>query len=361
MKVSKIPGLGRFGYFVDDIDFNHITEEEWLEIGKLHLNSLVTILRNVNLTKEKYIEQIGKWGTPRDTASYYFTKKHHITPIEALNLNVDVGDEDGKWLQFLRPLLETDEQGRPLALLKVTGKKNEYGEPIGLFAEGELLWHSNESGNLLFTPGVSLLGETGMVGSSTGFMTTVDWYEKQSESFRSELDEMIVLHRFSPGKINPGLRKEQDMIIYKNMCPVDDARVPMVMRSPGGYKGLHFSVHTIHSVEGMSKAESDKLFERIAKELFVPEYTYDHWYKNNNDLCLFDNSITLHRRLGGVENRLAHRIQYDYNNIQEGEYNPYIQKEFQKEYKKQMRDYYKTMGRSNELSFKDKILSTLGL
>jgi hypothetical protein len=360
MKISKIPGLGRFGTFVDDIDFDHITDEEWLEIGKLHLNSLVTIIRNTNLTKTKYLEQISKWGTPRDTTSYYFTKRHHITPIQALKLNVDVGEEDNKFLKAWSPLLETDDQGRPIALLKVTGKKNEHGEPVGLFAEGELLWHSNESGSLLFTPGVSLLGEHGMVGSSTGFMTTVDWYEKQSNSFRSELDEMVVLHRFAPGKINPGLRKEQDMIIYKNMCPVDDSRVPMVMRSPGGHKGLHFSVHTMYSIEGMSKKDSDSVFDRIAKELFVPEYTYDHWYQNDNDLCLFDNSITLHRRLGGVESRLAQRIQYDYNHIQEANYNPYIQKEFQNIYKKQMRDCYKTMGRIDELSFKDRVLSKLG-
>jgi hypothetical protein len=170
---------------------------------------------------------------------------------------------------------------------------------------------------------------------------------------------MVVLHRFAPGKINPGLRKEQDMIIYKNMCPIDDSRVPMVMRSPGGHKGLHFSVHTMYAVEGMSKKDSDSVFERIAKELFVPEYTYDHWYQNDNDLCLFDNSITLHRRLGGVENRLAQRIQYDYNHIQEANYNPYIQKEFRNVYKKQMRDYFVTMGRSSELSFKDKVLNKL--
>jgi len=361
MKVSKIPGLGRFGRFIDDLDFNNITDEEWLEVGKIHLDSLVTIIRNVKLDKPTYMNRMSQWGDPRDTASYFFTKKYNITPIEALNENIDLAKEDKQWLKFLKPLLEVDSQGRPLALLKVTGKKNEYGEPVGLFAEGELLWHSNESGNLIFTPGVSLLGDTGMVGSATGFMTTVDWYEKQSESFRSELDEMVVLHRFSPGKINPGLRKEQDMIIYKNMCPVDDSPVPLVMRSPGGHKGLHFSVHTIYSIQGMSKNESDRLFQRIAKELFVPEYTYDHYYQQDNDLLLFDNSITLHRRLGGVENRLAHRIQYDFNRIQENNYTPFMINRFNKLYKKQMRDYFYTMGRLESLSFKDKILASLGL
>ena len=39
MKISKIPGLGRFGIFIDDVDFNHLTDEEWLEIGK-HSNPL---------------------------------------------------------------------------------------------------------------------------------------------------------------------------------------------------------------------------------------------------------------------------------------------------------------------------------
>ena len=34
MKISKIPGLGRFGVFVDDVDFDHITDEEWMEIGR---------------------------------------------------------------------------------------------------------------------------------------------------------------------------------------------------------------------------------------------------------------------------------------------------------------------------------------
>jgi alpha-ketoglutarate-dependent taurine dioxygenase len=228
-----------------------------------------------------------------------------------------------------------------------------------MFAEGELRWHSNESGNLLFAPAVSLLGQSGVVGSATGFLTTTDWYEEQSESFRSELDEMTIVHKFTPGRINPGLRVEQDDIMYRNMCP-EPIELPLVIQSPIGIKGLHYSVNTINSIKGMSLEDSQKMFEHINKTLFVEKYTYDHWYQNDNDLCLFDNSITLHRRLGGVENRLAQRIQYDYNHIQQDNYNPYIQKEFQDVYKKQMRDYFITMGRSNELSFKDRVLSKLG-
>ena len=56
MKISKIPGLGRFGTYIDNVDFNHLSDEEWLEIGKIHMQSLViipispkTALRNVFL------------------------------------------------------------------------------------------------------------------------------------------------------------------------------------------------------------------------------------------------------------------------------------------------------------------------
>ena len=45
MKISKIPGLGRFGVFIDDVDLDAISNEEWLEIGKIHLDSLVTVIR----------------------------------------------------------------------------------------------------------------------------------------------------------------------------------------------------------------------------------------------------------------------------------------------------------------------------
>jgi alpha-ketoglutarate-dependent taurine dioxygenase len=213
-----------------------------------------------------------------------------------------------------------------------------------MFAEGELLWHSNESGTLTFTPGVALLANSGVIGSATGFVTTADWYELQSETFRSELDEMVLVHKFTPGKINPGLRQEQDFVMYKNMCPTDGIKIPMVIQSPGGIKGLHYSVNTVDRVNGMSKRESDKLFNRINTELFKDDTVYDHWYQSDSDLCLFDNSVTLHRRLGGITDRLCSRIQYDYTNLQTQPYIPYFQKSFAKQYRKEIREIVKIIG-----------------
>ena len=340
MKVSKIPGLGRFGQFIDGLDFDHLTDEEWLEIGQMHLAGLVTIIRNVNLTPRTYNLWMLKWGNPRNLAIYKVAKKYGTKDVREVlysdEINgIPVAPEDKKWLLTVINMLA--DAGADAEILRVTGKKDDAGNPLGMFAEGELLWHSNESGNLVFTPGVSLLAAEGVVGSSTGFVTTADWYEKQTESFRSELDEMILCHKFTPGRINPGLRQDQDIVMYRNMCP-EDNELPLVIKSPAGIKGLHYSVNTIHSIKGMSVEESQKVFDHINKGLFVDEYTYDHWYQNDNDLCLFDNSITLHRRLGGVTNRLCYRFQFDYGKLASTEQSPYYQEDYATRYVEQVKD-----------------------
>lgn len=332
MKISKIPGLGRFGVFVDDLDFNTITDEEWFKLGKLHLASLVTIIRNTNVTPQEYERRIAQWGTPRSVMSYKFAKQFKETGVDPRLTDPEME----KWSTNGGKLMAS-EISPDTKIVRVSGKRDADGNPIGMFAEGELLWHSNESGNLTFAPGVSLLGYSGVVGSSTGFLTTSDWYEEQSNSFRSELDEMVIQHKFTPGRINPGLRDDQDFIMHKNMC-IEDTQIPLVCLSPAGIKGLHYSVNTIDSVVGMTKAESDKLFAQIDKTLFVEKYTYDHWYAQDNDLCLFDNSITLHRRLGGITDRLCYRIQYDYNKIAPSLVNRYIMEPYNSQYLAQLTD-----------------------
>ena len=340
MKVSKIPGLGRFGVFIDDLDFTNLTDEEWHELGQQHLNNLVTIIRNVKLTPAEYEKWATKWLTERNISSYRILKKYNAKSLEELFFSGDVSrleQVDINWFKRILNLVPAKEAGMKTRMLRVTGKKDKDGIPLGMFAEGELLWHSNESGNLIHAPGVSLFGNTGVVGSATGFVTTPDWYEEQTESFRSELDEMIILHKFTPGRITPGLREEQDDIMYRNMCP-EPSEIPLVIQSPIGIKGLHYSVNTIDGIKGMTKEESDTVFAHIDKTLFVDKYVYDHWYQQDNDICFFDNSITLHRRLGGVENRLCYRISGDYEKLTPKLLNPYFQEPFISKYENNLNE-----------------------
>jgi alpha-ketoglutarate-dependent taurine dioxygenase len=349
MKITKIPGLGRFGIFIDDLDFNHITDEEWMEVGKLHLESLVTIIRGNKLDHLTYYNLMMKWGDNRWTRPLQLYKKYG-KPIKELFSKrlLDVNDRKDM-INYKRWAVDKKYPG----MIRITPKKNENGDSIGIFGDGELYWHSNECADLGFTPGVSLMGVENMIGSSTGFCTTVDWYEKQTESFKSELDEIILIHNFRTTHTSFDDQERlhiehmmeydetQKTFYHKNQCPIDNSEFPLVIQSPGGIKGLHYSVGTIDGIKGMKKSDSDKLLTKISKELFTEEYIYDHKYQSDTDILLFDNSITLHNRSienGRAPDRMAYRIQFDYDKLTGEQYRPFFQDNFQKLRNESIRD-----------------------
>jgi hypothetical protein len=327
MKITKIPGLGRFGHFIDDIDLNTISEEEWFNVGQLHLKGLVTIIRGNNMDHHRYNELIEKWGGSRFNRPIYFYQKYG-KPLKQLLLNRELDEADALVINSGRRW-QVDK--RYIGMIRVTPKKNDRGQTLGIFGDGELLWHSNEPGDPAFTPGVSLMGWENMIGSCTGFCTTVDWYEEQTESFRSELDELVMVHNYDNYVMGNSFVPEQDDFMKKASCPEDNSKIPLVIKSPGGLKGLHFSC-TSDYFDGMSKEESKRLIDIIKKGIFQEKYIYKHWYKHDRDLLIFDNSITLHNREiendGHIPNRVAYRVQFDYDNLTGGVYLPFYQDEF---------------------------------
>ena len=92
----------------------------------------------------------------------------------------------------------------------------------------------------------------------------------------------------------------------------------------------------------MTSAESTKLFEKINKELFVEKYEYNHWYEQDNDFLLFDNSIMMHRRIGGDLDRLINRSQFEYTNLTGKLWEPYHQLEFAELYKQKVQEVLET-------------------
>ena len=327
MKITKIPGLGRFGIFIDDVDLATISAEEWAEIGRLHLESLVTIIRGNDLDYATYYDLFKKWGTPRYSRPLNFYLKYG-RPLKELVVNnlLDAGDKNELRLGRLWQI----DKRRP-GMIRVTGKTNTRGEPLGVFDNGELLWHSNECSDPAFTPGVSLMGWEAMTGSCTGFCTTADWFEKQTEAFRSELRELITVNNYRPASLNPVIKEEQEQFYKNNMCPVPNGEIPLIIHSPGGIEGVHLPATTFDHFKGMGVEESRELYQRIWDGIVQPEYTYEHWYQSDKDILIFDNSITLHNRRiennGVSPDRVGLRIQYDYTEIAP-EYQPFKQEQF---------------------------------
>jgi len=332
-RITNIPNLEGYGVFVDDIDFKHLSRQEWMDLGKLHMQKLVMIIRSTGLDSRSFHQVIKKWGKDRQNyAATLFARYPWANgQVDQILASREVSEEEKKIIrEFQRVGGCNQKTGNTL---RVSGKKVN-GQRIGMFADGELLWHSNESGDLAFTPAVALLGAENMTNSATGFMVTTPYYYSISDSFRSELDEMILIHNFVPGRINPGLNEPQDNLMYKNMCPDPDTEIPLVIQSPAGIKGLHYSFNTVTGIKGMSNLEAKKVLSEIRKGL--DPYTYDYWWENNDDLLIFDNSIVQHRRLGDTTNRLCHRYQFDYTYLQykvtKKQYIPYFQELYKGRY-----------------------------
>ena len=336
-RITDIPNLEGYGVFVDDIDFRSLTRTEWMDLGKLSMQKLVMIIRSTGLDSRSFHQVIKKWGKDRQNyAATLFARYPWANgQIDHIIASTEVPDEEKDIIrEFQRVGGCNQKTGNTL---RVSGKKVN-GQRIGMFADGELLWHSNESGDIAFTPAVALLGVENVKQSATGFMVTTPYYYGVSDSFRSELDEMVLIHNFMPGKINPGLNSPQDNLMYRNMCPDADTEIPLVIQSPAGVKGLHYSFNTVTGIKGMSNQEAKKVLEEIRKGL--DPYTYDYWWENDDDLLIFDNSIVQHRRLGDTTDRMCLRYQFDYTYLQykstKQAYIPYLQEPYIQRYKDRM-------------------------
>ena len=332
IRITDIPNLEGYGVFVDGIDFKHLTREEWIDLGKLHLKKLVMVIRKSGLKNKKvFYRVLKKWGEHRQNyAAIVFSKYPWAEgQVEKLLSSSEVSQEDKEHIkEFKRIGGHNRQEGN---ILRVTGKKIN-GYRTGLFAHGELLWHSNECGDLAFTPGVALLGQHGMTKSATGFMVTTPYYYSVSDSIRSELDEMVLTHNFVEGKINV---ESENNLLYKNMCPEPDTEIPLVIQSPAGIKGLHFPYNTV------TGSNNDKLLAEVKKGL--EKYTYDYWWENDDDLLIFDNTIVQHRRLGDTTDRLCLRYQFDYTYLHEGLYQPYLQEPYITRYTERVQKFHKLL------------------
>jgi alpha-ketoglutarate-dependent taurine dioxygenase len=337
MKVTKFP-VGNYGVIIDDLDLDNITNEEWEEIGKLHLKNLVTIIRGSKCNVDQFSKLIHQWGPEFWSLKYSLLKKYNLnwsTFQAAVLADLPIIEPiDKEILDILYKASVTAENGKSINFF--SSSKDEKGD-YGLYGGQELDWHMHSSGNYVFEHAVSLLAAKNVVGTATGFVSTADYYESVSESFRSELNDMIVLHKYDSADVDPPFRPSEEAVLKFKMCPVDYNEVPMVIQSPGGIKGLHFSPPTMYKIKDATEKESQKIFNTISKKLFSKKYIYDHWYTQDGDFLTFDNSITLHRRVGQTDDRKIYRIEHTYDNLLDKFYEPFLQEKYAKQHRKMIR------------------------
>lgn len=334
--------MGNYGIIIDDMDVFNITEEEWSGIGNLHLQNLVTIVRGSRCTVDRFSELIHQWGPEFWGLKYSLLKKYRLDwatlqyAVQADLPFIDQTDKD--ILEILYQSSITTANGKSINFF--SSSRDDQGD-YGLYGGQELDWHMHSSGKYVFEHAVSLLAAENTVGTATGFVNTANYYESISESFRSELDDMIVLHRYDNAKVDPPFKPAEEQVLRFKMCPIQDTEIPLVIQSPGGIKGLHFAPPTFYKIKDISIKESHRIFEEISKGLYTKENIYDHWYQQEGDFIIFDNSITLHRRVGKTDNRKIYRIEHTYDNLLLKFYEPYFQEKYSRLRRKEMREIMK--------------------
>lgn len=330
MKITKISNFGNFGVYVDNVDMNQISQDEWNELGKLFVKELLVIFRNINISKQQFLDYIPQWGPLKSNIRMQFFQKYGKL-LDATDPDTwHVADEeDLTWLKGRSKQIEASGDGRYLT--RIYGRKDKDGNALGYFSHGEVGWHANESSSLLFSPAVALLGWEYMENSATCFVQTVDLYESLDESFRQELDEMILIHEYIQGRMNENEFTDPMLSLHvkKAFCPIDGSETPLVITAPNGRKGLRYTVNSRARIKDMSDSDTQKVFDRLDKLVFDEKYSHNHWYRENSkDLLCFDNSVTLHKRIGGKEDRKAFRQQFDLSPLLENPWEPWIGHEY---------------------------------
>lgn len=284
-------GFGSLGVEVD-VDLKTISDEEIEEFGKIVADQLVVVVsvENCTLPPERLNYIAKKFGDPFGGIE---TKQSVYELVETKKKNGTLILSDIQVLKELRKIRQGLESYD--GQIWVTGKKDQDGDYLGMFADGELDWHSDRQGTGNFCPCIGLMSVEGAVGTSTEFLQTADAFEKLSSGDRKFLSELIAVHSYTPGKIAPGLNYSQDNIVRMNMCPVDLSEVPVACSSTTGRLGVRLSYNTIVGFKGYENKDTQEIIKWMLDTFMKDEYLYHHDW-NNGDMVWMDQTITVHRR-----------------------------------------------------------------
>jgi alpha-ketoglutarate-dependent taurine dioxygenase len=324
MEVSKLDGLGSYGTIIDNFNWNDPASYDILKT--VNLKSLVTVVRGY-----------GKDNFPALCKHFNRVVRDRVPgSLRVLRYGRDwrncLTEQDKAAIHATKQWAIADDI--TTGWNPITAKKAPNGLARGIYGGTEMDWHTDETYSPTFAPVVALYGVNNMKVTHTSFLQTADWYESQSESFRSEIHDLIAIHKWDSEVVQPGMDEVNQLAIKSSIMPDEYAETPLVLTSPGGIKGINFSL-LITGFKDVSEAESTRILDHIRQTLFKQEYMYSYfWEYNQGDLILFDQSITMHARKVNenfdVETELKKRLAYRNTGEFAGmtDYNPYHHKEY---------------------------------
>ena len=306
MKALSLENFGSLGAQAVDINLQTASDEELMELGKLVFDKLVVYVdaKCASVTPERFQYIQSRWGDPVSSDAG-----------KRLEERVKKDGWNKLYVETARDMKAMRKDMLP-GMIRVTGIKDKKGNRTGMFADGELDWHSNQqSDNNGYAPLIGLQGVEGTQGSCTEFLQTVDALNDLDNDTRTEVEQLVAIHTFEKDRVSRGTSDSQALITNLQLVPEDNTEMPVIATAPNGDKGMHFPWTSIVGFKDYTQEEFEKLFNYLVNHLWQDKYVYKHYWKDG-EIVWMDQIVTLHRRPGSdTSKRLLHRMCSNWSNI----------------------------------------------
>lgn len=206
-----------------------------------------------------------------------------IVVFKALNLT----EEQQRTLSDLMGTLRQEGQN---GVIKITLDKSLNAKAD--YLKGSWLWHIDGTHDNV-PPFASLL--TGItlskIGGQTEFANCYAAYEALPQATKDRIANLKVVHSFETSMRNAGVEPTPETLDYWRSVP--DKTHNLVWTHDDGRKSLVIGCSASH-LEGMDKAESEKLLRELLDWSTQPRFVYRHEW-TPGDLVIWDNTGVLHR------------------------------------------------------------------
>ena len=181
-------------------------------------------------------------------------------------------------------------------VIYISNLKYPDGANVGLLGDQELRWHSDQTYRTRPATGSMLYGlEVTSTSGCTYWANQYLAYESLPEEISKAIEDRTGVFSYAK-RLEVFYPKEQKNDKDLNQRAPEAAVHPIVLVNPvTGRKALYADPVTLQEIQGVSKAENERLLDVLGKHCALPDAVYRHDWRQG-DVVFWDNGCTLHRR-----------------------------------------------------------------
>lgn len=265
----------------------------------------------INL-KEMSNEEIKKWAKSLIDDNVVLIRDQELDEKDLIRIYKCIGRPLRQKQFFMHPEFD--------CLYRVTNRRDENGEKIGLFADKELDWHSNGNGRLSGRECcVALYCVEPGIDSITSFCDTRKAYNELPENIKEIVDDVDCVFKFQNGTFYDLESDDKELSMFENTELFPNGLIkPLVYTHPfSNERGLYFTFHYISKMWRRSGKSLDESWLRqyLLNWVFQEKWIYHHNEWKHGDLIFMDQFHSIHKRNEVKGDRFLYRTTLDYSRV----------------------------------------------